>query len=824
MKSEMLMSVRSAAVIFLACGIMVGDVHAETYYYDANGATPGFGTALGVWGTCWTADETGSVTPISLETSFSDVLWFGKPLLTLGQGTINVDASQKMGSAHVVMDEDSVLTFAGSGDISLPAAGSVSVCKGSQVVFATPVSAAGSLTLDVAAEEFVHYADVRGKLLSDTADVVVARNADINQYVPVEAIFNKAGRTGLQISGTAGLYNIVRDESAKTLSVQIQSYVDWTKCVKVRFSQQGADIVARIVYARYYYNSGKGGDVRGRNFDTTGGGVESSTVAKLKDNDDMAYSGGYNVDWIRLSKVSSSPACIDFADAFSIGGSLALGQGLCASFRNPTGFVTLDQQITGLGNVAFSCAASPSPASAGTTGLLSDKVWTKIADGVPFASVTNVMGMMSGQCQHIRLTARYRHLSADSVTFQVQQIDGDWLKCIYVECKNDENDALVVSTPKAGFLPAASYPNGVDFDVAKGVQSIDIATAETGVKGYCLKDATFDLGPALTVRAQCAGALPSGATDVYGDLVCLASGSSWDSGAFNAGATVRVHGGRLIQKANFIFGGNDGTSAVVDHGTFLVGQHRTSVQEANLYLNGLTLTNASFLSGPMVRVGFDRNPVWHAAGTGRSVVEAGMMLVGETSASKILAWTIDVAETDDAEDVDLLFDAEVKPFTDLSYKHIRVRKTGAGTLRVQKRFDCAWLSKPLSLEDGTFELGANNVFAAGQSIALVGGTLAAANGTTNAVGVVTLEQDSVVRVGENSVLSFAAVKDTAWTPGATLTVQATNRKRVLRFGTSASDIAPEQLASLVMPGCTAVVDTDGYVSFRKDGGILLIFR
>ena len=78
----------------LAAG--VGQVHAATYYWDTNGATAGFGTASGTWGTdvYWSTDSDGTSVPTLSSVTSADSVYFGTDTDGLASGTVNVSGAQ----------------------------------------------------------------------------------------------------------------------------------------------------------------------------------------------------------------------------------------------------------------------------------------------------------------------------------------------------------------------------------------------------------------------------------------------------------------------------------------------------------------------------------------------------------------------------------------------------------------------------------------------------------------------------------------------------------------------------------------------------------
>ena len=114
----------------LALGVLLTwSTTAATYYWDNNGATPGFGTAAGIWAAPTTGDATqgwstnaaGSVVPTNVTTTTSSDLFFGSTTNVLATGTITVSGTVSANSLTIATNSGD-LTLSG-GTIALGGAG-----------------------------------------------------------------------------------------------------------------------------------------------------------------------------------------------------------------------------------------------------------------------------------------------------------------------------------------------------------------------------------------------------------------------------------------------------------------------------------------------------------------------------------------------------------------------------------------------------------------------------------------------------------------------------------------------------------------------------
>ena len=146
-----------------------------------------------------------------------------------------------------------------------------------------------------------------GRLMSDTVDTVLFKDVNLSACRLEGCWFNKGRRirangTPAMCNGRGSVRHVSRNPDAQTLEAQCQVFDDgWTKCVKLRLSQKGNDVVGRILYARYC--TVRHADKVGENFDTLTPVAQQPVYAVRPDG---RATDGYNVDWLVLRETGSA--------------------------------------------------------------------------------------------------------------------------------------------------------------------------------------------------------------------------------------------------------------------------------------------------------------------------------------------------------------------------------------------------------------------------------------------------------------------------------------------------------------------------------------
>ena len=115
-----------AALLFITA--LPQAARAANYYWDTNGATAGFGSAGGTWGTDtnWSTDDSGAISPTVISPNTSDNLNFGFGAIGLGTGTVAVTGTQDAatitfgsGSGAIVLSGGTAINLAAVSNITL---------------------------------------------------------------------------------------------------------------------------------------------------------------------------------------------------------------------------------------------------------------------------------------------------------------------------------------------------------------------------------------------------------------------------------------------------------------------------------------------------------------------------------------------------------------------------------------------------------------------------------------------------------------------------------------------------------------------------------
>ncbi len=246
-------------------------VRAATNYWDSNGDTAGFGVAGGLWGVDvrWSADATGASVPGVTDTTADDVLFFGTATNGLGAGAVTVDGTDQAFRSMTFGAASGALTLSG-GALNLAAPSSAVFVNNGADTIASALASTNGL--------------IKAGTLSYTA--FLTTNATVVLPNALLADLRGAGGKlgGGSLSPTAvksTVYFFVNNATNATYQLQYYDGSTYTKCVKVELLQVGADIAARVLYAKYVSGFNFGLD-----FDTTGSDYPVAT----------SYgSGGYGV-------------------------------------------------------------------------------------------------------------------------------------------------------------------------------------------------------------------------------------------------------------------------------------------------------------------------------------------------------------------------------------------------------------------------------------------------------------------------------------------------------------------------------------------------
>ena len=375
-----------------------------------------------------------------------------------------------------------------------------------------------------------------------------------------------------------------------------------------------------------------------------------------------------------------------------------------------------------------------------------------------------------------------------------------------------------------------------------GQYLLTLGGANTMENGHIIVKGTSDDGRVM-INMNNVGCLPeNGIVDVEegGTLLFSAGSGMGMSGptvaSQNSSAKLRVHSGGILRKW-----AHDSTNSqtskrnhwaiyraqdiFLDGGVFEPG-FLWNVAAANCYTyaNNVTLRNGARFQGYVYMwagTGGDDDPKshWFVTGTSPSFCDIPVQFVGGSSVSKHHEFILDVEDTtgDDTADFSFLKRAEVLS----SNSHFSLGKFGGGIAEVQTAFS---VPKGVNIYDGTFRLGASDIADAETlKFALDGGALAAAAGTDNALGALTVGANGGgIALGAGATLSFADSSATEWTAGANVVVSSF-AERAIRFGTSRDGLTNAQRKRFVTSeGKRLYINGNGYLTSQPGAFVMII--
>jgi hypothetical protein len=495
--------------------------------------------------------------------------------------------------------------------------------------------------------------------------------------------------------------------------------------------------------------------------------------------------------------------------------------------------------------------------------------WTTVMHGGLVSSITNVyINEFKGANITYFNPGFICNLKSNGNTLigQCQTIDGDWLKCVYLEFQQ-------VSTNIEARLKDACYTHksiglGIDFDTLEWTTETPSAEIRkrhegiTGPSGYGIAEFTFymdvdtqwDMSHVVDVsftgentmsggkiyqrggtgRLRAANALSSN-KGVYtlsnaGTLSLEASDAEIGRGIGDSKTELRaIEGSMIKQTRRFQIG--DNLNIYLDNSTFELANTSgvTYNFEAADYVNFVTLANGSRITGRYPRMGRAvKVPTWKVTGASPSFLDVGIVTYGKVDEN--ITATFDVEDVTGDEDVDFYVAGSIVPYDDVG-NMIRFNKKGDGTMALKSP---VLFNFPLQLDAGTLRLDDSGILCGKSSInnytlttpvvpvQFGGGALAGLAGTSNDVGYVTLTNDSQIVLGEGAVFTFRDSSSQEWVEGMELTITGEYTSKSVRFGTNQNALTSLQQSALRINGERAILDSNGYV--RYDSGLIIIVR
>lgn len=320
---------------------------------------------------------------------------------------------------------------------------------------------------------------------------------------------------------------------------------------------------------------------------------------------------------------------------------------------------------------------------------------------------------------------------------------------------------------------------------------------------------------------------PTSGTVEVGPYGCVSlykpsnQGGVLDGMTYGVPFTVRK-GGQLIAKTAYVLKG-DNTSITLDGGLLSVSPQTNPGADSSVYVDDFVLRNGARIAGADVRVRASTS-LWKIEGSSPSFCDVGLICwrYSEKSTSDKIVFDVDDVTSD--ETPDFTISGRIVESSTGTFGQVPIVKQGAGTMRLTGSYVMNVV--PTRLEGGTF-LVDGDILDSGCDFALAGGTLAFADGTTNAAQGFTLEADSGLSVGEDASVSFADMSAVEWADGKRLVFSGDLEKCSVRFGTSSAGLTTSQLRKIAFAGDRdhrAALDDDGYLCKVPKPGLMLLFR
>ena len=376
-----------------------------------------------------------------------------------------------------------------------------------------------------------------------------------------------------------------------------------------------------------------------------------------------------------------------------------------------------------------------------------------------------------------------------------------------------------------------------------GQYLLSLSATNTMENGRLVVKGTSD-GGRVMINMNNVGCLPKdGIVDVEeGGTLLFSAGSGVgmsapDKKTQNSSAKLRVHAGGILRKW-----AHDNTNSSVskrNHWAIYRAQDifldggvfepaflwDASASSCYTYANNVTLRNGGRFQGYVnLWAGqggsSDPKPHWYVTGSSPSFCDMPLRFVGGSSAENHIEFILDVDDTTGDDTADFAFLKRVEVLS--SNPHVSLGKFGGGIAEAQTAFS---VPKGVNIYGGTFRLGASDVADAETlKFALDGGALAAAAGTDNALGVLTVgENGGGIALGTGATLSFADSSDAEWTAGANVVVSGFAEDSI-RFGTTEGGLTNAQRRRFVTSdGERLHINANGYLT-TKTPSIVLVIR
>lgn len=557
---------------------------------------------------------------------------------------------------------------------------------------------------------------------------------------------------------------------------------DWIKGVKVELVQRGADVYGRAVQAFYY--SYRGHQVGQYSVDA--------------DADAIKASGGKVDQELNTTGTGMS--------GYGIRTMTALVTRSLILRSTPEGFV-----LRGFGYSTESHI--PMRAFTGAS----------VEDIVSLGATLLAQGQVSSSAL---LTVLPPKAVADGREYQLQFLDGDYVKCLYLRFVNAADNSILAYLTRCCAYEADKVTVGTDLSTVTpyrercdyGLSEISILLEKETATPTVLLDGENAVTGGMKITVEDGSrlkftnpnALPAtGALEVGEGAQLLLDSSAGIDWSITKSYSVRAARNSEV----VLFGRTPGIGTVtLDGGRLTLLSRHESNNDFGTYLETIELRNGAKMTGYSPRI--NNRTKLLVTGEGCATVENGIFLCMGNSDGGF--YTLDVADTVAGDEVDLELSGDVGVYGK-NNQGGSVRKTGAGTLRMDSAYaQDFWAGN--RLEEGTWILAKSEAWGEQNPLTLVGGKLVLEDGVTGvAIPSLDLQGDAALEMGANATFDLGDSTAKAWKDGAVLSVTMPKSARL-----TAADLTADQLRQIRINGYHALRTTSGLLV--PSTGLIVVFR
>ncbi|MFO7936268.1 MAG: autotransporter-associated beta strand repeat-containing protein [Kiritimatiellia bacterium] len=662
--------------------------------------------------------------------------------------------------------------------------------------------------------------------------------ADISAYMGGEIVVDSP------VLASSRFFNI----DGTNATVQFQIYngagTKFTKCVKIRLTQSGDDIVGQAVYAGYINAAGK--NLIGNNFDNCPDVINKLISGTFTERD-------YGVCQLRI--IDRGTLRLTAANTWSgqtviDGGSLEFsqnglpGQGTYTNniinngklFCNSKSNQIISGEISGSGLVskdAYSTQLFPEvyssflPAAPSKVTVLQD---TDLDDCMAADGVMGGAGVAGGD-GGLPGEAFFFTNDGTNATWQLQAIDGVWTKCVKIKITQVGDDIV-------GNVIYAKYADtdgvtGYDFDTQPATSMI--ISAHPSMHSYGAEETTLFIEKYSSLTLSGDNSYTGGTVVERGKLEAVGSSSSLppsggifvkkegelslnvsgitQAGSVGADNPIYVQGGLLKISATF----NAGASRpiTIDGGSIIT--YVLSNDDSSNYMNNLTLMNGAFITGAKIRVGYMSDALIAVRGTNTCFLPAGITMVRKPEETWWEPLTLNVADATGDETADLIISGVIRDYPITDYDKMPMIKTGDGSVSLTA---VNTYKGTITLTQGGLSLDCDNALNPDNDIVLNGGMLDM-GAFDNALGTLSVDDTgSTIKLGSGTLV-FADSSSESWS--GTLSLTGTLVENSVRFGSGGTALTSSQLAAISYDGGRSVrLDANGYLTATPLGTVLVV--